>query len=87
MQKLTDKTLKNFKPPFFVTVLSPSTIGTNTQFKITQGEVYCVKHIELSGMSQKMVLGAQNTKDGKVVTSAVHRFRVSYKNEERLCNS
>ena len=85
MQKLTDKTLKNFKPPFFVTVLSPSTIGTNTQFKITQGEVYCVKHSNLAGMFQELMLEAQNVEDGYVRTSAVHRFRLSYKNEVKLC--
>ena len=85
MQKLTGKLLKKFKPPFYVTVLSPSTIGTNTQFKIEQGEVYCVKHLRSSGMHKEIVLEVQNTKDGKVVTTAVHRFRLSYKNEEKLC--
>lgn len=85
MQKLTDKLLKNSKPPFYVTVLSPSTIGTNTHFKIEKGEVYCVKHCMLNGMFQEMVLQAQNTKYGKVVTSAVQRFRISYKNEVKLC--
>lgn len=85
MQKLTDRLLRNSKPPFYVTVLSPSTIGTNTQFKIEQGEVYCVKYSMLTGMFQEMVLQAQNTKDGKVVTSAIHRFRLAYKNEVKLC--
>lgn len=85
MQKLTNKLLKNSKPPFYVTVLSPSTIGTNTHHRIEQGEVYCVKYSVLTGMFQEMVLAAQNTKDGQVVTSAVHRFRLSYKNEEKLC--
>ena len=85
MQKLAGKTLKKFKPPFYVTVMSPSIIGINTPHKIEQGEVYCVKHLRLSGMRQEMVLGAQNAKDGEVVTSSVHRFRISYKNEVKLC--
>ena len=67
--------------------MSSSIIGKNTPHKIEQGEVYCVKHLMLSGMSQAMVLGAQNAKDGKVVTSSVHRFRKAYKNEEKLCKS
>lgn len=84
MQKLTDESLQNSTASFYVTVLSPSVIGRKTSCKIEPGEVYRVNYSRVSSMFQEIVLEAQNMNGNKIVTTAFHRFRLSYKNEVKL---
>lgn len=84
MQQLTDELLQNSKASFYVTVLSPSVIGMKSSCKIESGEVYRVNYSRISSMFQEIVLEAQNMNGNKIVTKALHRFRLSYKNEVKL---
>ena len=88
MQQLTDELLQNSKVSFYVTVLSPSVIGMKSSCKIESGEVYRVNYSRVSSMfrerEREIVLEAQNMNGNKIVTTALHRFRLSYKNEVKL---
>ena len=79
MQKIDLTMINKLTPPFFVTAIRPTILGLNENLELDIDDVRSIIDI----VDSSIIIQNSTT----IRTTILSAFRLSYKNEEKLCKS